>query len=588
MLQKNEPYWYRGKFGNSMDDEQLLSQYDYIIIGAGSAGSAVAARLSENKETKVLLLEAGKEDNFLTEYPLFIDILQSNETSWQYQTVPQKQACLGLKNKKSLWPRGKVIGGSSSINYMLYVRGNRHDYDSWAENGATGWSYQEVLPYFIKSEANTSPLLQNNKLHGYHGPLTIEDCSHISPITTAYLEAAKEMGYEIKDFNDGYQNGFRISQFNTRRGTRVSSFRAYVRPSRHRKNLHVLTEAFVHKIQINWMKRAEGVIFSHKSKTRFIKASKELILSAGAIGSPQILMLSGVGPAHHLKKLDIKVVQDLPGVGQNLQDHIMAPINIPLKPNAGLVPKRALSFQSIYDFFKNGKGPFTTSAVEAMGFVRSNQVSKDHLGSDLQFHLLTVGISGNSNVLKENIGMNDEIYDKIYKNYESEDQVAILPSLLNPKSTGRLQLRSKNPEDHPLIDPNYLSHPHDMKVLIEGIKIALNMSNSVAFKEYRKEYEEPPIPGCQHLTFQSDSYWECYIRHLTFTIYHPVGTCKMGAVHDPMAVVDPTLKVRGISRLRIVDASIMPSIPSGNTNAPSIMIGEKAADMIKHELIINK
>ena len=484
------------------------------------------------------------------------------------------------------WPRGKVLGGSSVLNYMLYVRGNRRDYDSWAAMGNHGWSYEDVLPYFIKSEDNRNPYLAETPYHGTGGYLTVQESPYKTPLATAFVQGGVEMGYENRDGNGAFQTGFMIPQGTIRRGSRCSTAKAFLRPVRKRKNLHISMHSHVLQILIDPIsKQASAVKFERKGKIYIIKASKEIILSAGSVNSPQILMLSGVGPAEHLNHFGIPVISDL-RVGDNLQDHIAAGgMVFTLEESVSLVQRRFENLPSILRYAMFDSGPLTTlGGVEGLAWVNTKYANISDDWPDIEFHFASGTPASDGGVqIKRAHGISDYVWDNYYEQVAYQDSWSVIPMLLRPKSSGYIRLRSTDPYDSPLIYPNYFYDEQDLRVLIEGVKIALALGETEAFKKLGSKFYTQPFPGCQHLPLWTDTYWGCFIRHYSSTIYHPSGTCKMGPIWDRTAVVDPQLRVYGVSRLRVIDVSISPNIVSGNTNAPAIMIGEKGADMIKND-----
>jgi choline dehydrogenase len=498
--------------------EEPKKQFDYIIIGAGSTGCVIANRLTENSDVSVLLLEAGGSDT----KPEIHDAgkfpsLWGTEVDWKYITEEEPF----LKNRKINWPRGKVLGGTSAINAMIYVRGNPLSYDQWAHRGNAGWTYKDVLPYFIKLENNPVGM---GEYHGTAGPLLVTGKTCPEGNCTAFIEAAMELGYKGPDwdFNGAQQeNGAGLYQLTMKDGRRQSAATAFLTPVLSRTNLTVQTLAQVTQLLFSG-KKVSGVEYMHDGKLRKAYTKSEVIICAGTIESPKILMLSGIGPADHLRSFKIKVIEDLPGVGQNLQDHVAVSL----------------------DYDSKLKGT-TLPLPECAGlFVRTNY-ARSNYPPDLQFLFYHFGDNESSSF-------------------------RILPIVATPESRGSISLLSNDPYQAPLIKANYIQNEADLKVLVEGCKLTRELAYTKAFTKHRNN--EGPI-------FSTDKQIEEYIRDNASTLYHPVGTCKMGT--DAMAVVKPDLTVHGIKGLRIADASIMPTLINANTNATCMMIGEYAADMIK-------
>ena len=563
--------------------------YDYIIVGGGSAGAVLANRLSENGSINVLLLEAGGSESVSSDVPLNAASLQLTSIDWQYKTVPQKASCFGLRGQYSRWPRGKVLGGSSVLNYMLYVRGNRHDYDSWSrDHGLTNWEWKDVFPYFIRSENNTNRGTINDGHHGTGGYLTTGQAPDVTEVGEAFPGAGKFLGYDSLDYNAGIQTGFSISQATLRDGARCSTAKAFLKDIIfERDNLHVLPFSFVTKVLINpGTKTAIGVRFDRTTtRDNIVYAKKEVILSAGAIGSPHLLMLSGIGPKSELTKHGIlNVIKDLPGVGENLQDHIY-PGGVEFSINAPvtLVQKRIVTISNLLTYFTTGRSVLTApGGVEGLAFMKTRYANQSMDYPDFQIHFIGGSLASDGGVtFRQVMNMKDRVWDQVFAPYDSKDAFSMFPVLLHPKSRGVIKLKSRDPYDHPLIDPKYLTHPDDIVRMVDAMKTSIAVGHSPVFKKFNPQLFRNRWPGCDSYRMYTDEYLACVARVFTMTIYHPVGTCRMGLVNDSRSVVDSEFRVIGIKNLRVVDASIMPDIVSGNTNAPVIMFAERASDMIK-------
>lgn len=573
------------------DQSHLSLEYDFIVIGAGSAGAVVANRLTEIPHWKVLLIEAGPDENEISDTPSLAAYLQLSKLDWCYKTKPSNSSCLGMKNNRCNWPRGKVLGGSSVLNYMIYVRGNRHDYDLWHELGNEGWDYENVLHYFKKSEDNRNPYLSDsNRYHRKGGYLTVQESPWHSPLVAAFVDAGTELGYENRDINGEKQKGFMIAQGTIRRGSRCSTAKAFLRPIRLRKNFHLSMNSHVTRLLIDPKnKRAHGVEFLKNGKRYQIKAKKEVILAAGAINTPQLMMLSGIGPKDHLEEKGIRVIQDLP-VGNNLQDHVgVAGITFLVDKPISLIPTRLNAGSTVMHYVINERGPMTTlGGLEGVAFVNTPYANESIDWPDIQFHMAPASLnSDGGDQVKKVLGLKDSLYQEVFQPIARKDAWTIIPLLLRPRSRGFIRLQTKSPFHYPIIDTNYFKDPFDVATLVEGAKIARRVAEASVFKQFGTRIYTKPMPNCKHLKFWSDAYIECHARTLSMTIYHPVGTAKMGPSWDPGAVVDPRLRVYGIGGLRVIDASIMPTISSGNTNAPVIMIGEKGADLVKEDWLGN-
>ena len=532
-------------------------QYDYIVVGAGSAGAVVASRLSEDANKRVLLLEAGvKDHNPWIHVPVgYFKTMHNPAVDWCYLT----DADSGLNGRRLKWPRGKVLGGSSSLNGLLYVRGQAEDYNDWAAAGNSGWSFDEVLPYFKKSEDQERGA---DAYHGVGGPLAVSNIRLRRKVTSAFIDAAVEAGIPANDdINGENQEGVGYFQLTTRNGRRCSTARGFLKPARSRPNLDIKTSSQVTRLRVEG-KRVVGVEFVEGGQIVHATASRETIVCAGALGSPQLLQLSGIGPGALSQSFGIEPVIDLPGVGKRLQDHLqIRAVYKTSQPTLNDEISNPLRKMMIgLEYILKRTGPMTMAASQVVIFTHSDdRIAPLSQRPDIQFHFQPLSS------------------DSPGEGTHSFSAFTSSVCQLRPTSMGEVNIKSPDPLQHPSIQPNYLSTEHDCQVAIGGMKVSRKIASMPSLSTFITDEFDPGT----HI--QGDEALLEHARNTATTIYHPAGTCKMGPTGDPEAVVDPSLKVHGLEGIRIADASIMPYITSGNTNAPAIMIGEKCAEMIKRD-----
>ncbi|CRK90469.1 CLUMA_CG004124, isoform A, partial [Clunio marinus] len=568
-----------------------LREYDFIIVGSGPAGCVLANRLTENPNWNVLLIEAGTLEGPIEEIPILAPYMFLTRYNWGYNAEPQPYACLGLKNGQCGFPRGRALGGTSVINGMLYTRGTKQDFERWVQLGNYGWDYEEfVLPAFKRSEKANLKYYYKPDYHNHSGLLAVEHNPHKTPIADIFINANKAMGLNEIDYNSDDTVGVAHLQANTLNGKRHSAYKSFIEPILRRKNLHIMLNTHATKVLINPKTRiAHGVEMIRRNRRILIWARKEVILSAGSFHSPQLLMLSGIGPKHDLDRIGVPLLHNSP-VGKEMHDHISFP-GLVFVTNLTNPTADFLGFQNVIPFmfqYLGGKGFMTiANGVEALGFIKTPTSNSPHSGlPDVELILLALTPQTDGGyAVKESERLQSSIYDAVYKPLENMGTYTflIVLSLFHPKSVGYLELRNRNPLSSPKFFANFFKEPDDVETLLDAIKYTLRLIETEPFKKIGTRVHDIPIPSCAQHEFGSDDYWRCAIRTFCVSLHHQVGTCKMGPSSDPTAIVSPELKVYGVKRLRVVDTSIIPESTTSHTNAASFMIGERAADFIKDD-----
>ncbi|KAF5272021.1 hypothetical protein FQR65_LT05002 [Abscondita terminalis] len=547
-------------------------EFDFIVVGAGSAGSILANRLSENPDWKVLLIEAGGYPSSTSEVPKMVFGLTQSKEDWNYTFDRSTK-------DQIMFPRGKVLGGSSTINGMLYIRGNRKDYDSWA---IAGWDYDSVFPYFKKFEALHD--FEDERM-GKHGEMKITKYRQSShQIRETLIDAYKELGYG--EYSEESPLGYLDTYTNIYKGTRYSAAKSFLWPLKNRKNAHLVMNAQVSRVMLSADLRATGVEVRVNDKIMKIKATKEVILSSGSINSPQILMNSGIGPKKHLEELEIPVKKNLP-VGENLRDHVFFP-GLMMNVGSQALPKKTFTdiMDEWYEYLMYKTGTLSTSGVEnLLAFVNTKN---DSMYPNLEMYYMPIHQNDpyhTLTIVQRVFSSPPEVVQVQNENLKKSNSIVMIPAITYTKSVGKVILTNNDPFSKPRVFSNYFSDEEgeDLQVLLDGVRFLQKLVKTKAFEPHKPELLNLNIPMCKDIKFDSDDYWRCAIKNISTTVFHLLGTCKMGNKDDPKAVVDPRLRVYGIKRLRVVDASIIPNMISCNINAATIMIGQKASEMIKED-----
>ncbi|XP_031636376.1 glucose dehydrogenase [FAD, quinone]-like isoform X3 [Contarinia nasturtii] len=573
-------------YGPTAVEQGLNEPFDFIVVGAGSAGSVVASRLSENPNWKVLLLEAGGDPPIESEIPLWYFPLQNSEYDWKFRSEPSETACRSVKGGGCFWPRGKMLGGSHGLNGAVYLRGHKSDFDEWQSMGNTDWGWDSVLEYFKKSETNANRSFvehQNGEWHSDKGEMGVDHYDQPEPIRQVFIDAAKEFGYDfMHDLNADLSLGYANTQGTLKNGERHSTAKAFLVPAKNRKNLHVIKYAHVQQIHIDSSNKVTSIEFIYKNEHKFIaKATKETILSAGSIGTPQLLLLSGIGPKEHLMELGIPVKQDLP-VGKNLQDHLIVPLVFQFNKLTAQPEPPTEFLDNLYNYLIHRKGPLAgIGTINLVGMINT----VNHSGyPDIELqHFNHRKQSGFLKKLLHAMDYEESVIKPLLDANNEGETNLVYVELLRPKSSGEILLQSTDPNDAPRILPNYLGDKRDADTLIRGLQFQANFVNTESFKQNDGVLVRIPFDDCDKHEYQSYDYWKCYISHMGTTVYHPTSTAKMGSDSDKKAVLDGSLRVRGIKGLRVIDASALPTLVSSNPNAVVIMVAEKSVDIVRNE-----
>ncbi|CAH1986642.1 unnamed protein product [Acanthoscelides obtectus] len=560
--------------------------FDFVIVGASPSGSVLANRLSEINGWKILLLEAGGDPTGLAEVPLVVATLYPTTYNWGTHAEPQPGFCSGCLDKGARYGHGKGLGGGSIINFMIFVRGNEGDYNKWEEMGNPGWGYRDLLPYFRKLEDASNVTLKDSEYRGRGGPLGVSDVPFRTKLTDVYINAAQQAGFSYVDYNGKQQIGVSHMQTTLRNGMRSNAENSYLRPIRQRTNLKIRTGAYVTKILIRPdTKEAYGVEYKKSGKMYTVVAKKEVILSAGGLNSPKILMLSGVGPKSHLEEIGIPVIEPLP-VGEIMYDHVVFPgAAFLINEHIGLEYLQYIQDPKTYwDFLVHHKGPITSNVVESVAYFNTNLTGIETTRPDIELLFLPSSLAVDFGIFfKQLLNIGDQAFETHFKPLFGKPAFTSLILLLHPISKGYIKLNSSNPFEEAKYTLNYFTDPDnlDIKRIILAIRVMQKIASQPALQEFGAKIAEIPFLGCENTAFDSDEYWECAIRSIPSSMWHQQSACKMGPETDKEAVVDSRLRVHGIKNLRVVDTSIFPTTVAAHTVGPAYMVGEKAADIIK-------